>query len=67
MNVRIVPRDHPERTLLFAGVVRVYSTGDVLVLASRPCGGDPPIVPGATVPLRTVAEILLDEDPGGGF
>lgn len=67
MNVRIVPRGHPERTLLFGGAIApIVSDGArltfevdnvVFSLAFRE----------VVIPLRDVAEILLDEDPGGGF
>lgn len=67
MNVRIVPRGHPERTLLYAGVTApIVSDGEHVRFAV-----DEAVfriqLRDVVLPLREVAEILLDEDPGGGF
>jgi len=59
MNVRITPRDKPQKTLLYGGVRLIYSTGEKLELWQ---------MPGVTaLPLSTVAEIALDDDPGDIF
>lgn len=62
MNVRIVPRGHPERTLLYGGVTGIESDGDTLVLLVRTPRHDKAV--GVAMPLRDVAGILLDEDAG---
>lgn len=59
MNVRIVPRDHPERTLLFGGIERVLAHEGYLVLVEQNFPGYP-----FTLPMREVAELLLDDEPG---
>jgi hypothetical protein len=65
MNVRITPRSDPQRTLLWGNITRVLSDGMVLFLISEvhPSGG----ISGVNWPLKAVAEIALDDDPGGGF
>jgi len=61
MNVRITPRGWPHRTEVYGGIVRVLSDGATLVLvAERP----QPFHTIAQLPLKTVAEIALDEDGG---
>lgn len=68
MNVRIVPRSYPHRTDLYGGIVAVRSNGDTLFLGSRVAVSDTvrPML-WVQLPIRDVAEILLDDDPGGGF
>lgn len=70
MNVRITPRDHRRRSDLYAGIVQVYSDGEVLHLVEftqltgltrRGIVGE---VSTTRLPLSTVAEIALDEDGG---
>jgi hypothetical protein len=60
MNVRIVPRRAPNRTLLYGGVDRVESDGERLFV--RRTVREPKWW--AELPLRAVAEILIDEHPG---
>lgn len=65
MNVRIVPRGQPARTDLYGAVVRVISDGSFLYMSQLLT---PPNTRGGTkLPLRDVAEILIDDDPGGGW
>lgn len=57
MNVRITPRDHPRRTVLYGGVVkRVESDGVSLWIACRDVNH--------RVLLVSVADIQLDDEPG---
>lgn len=58
MNVRIRPRSAPSRTDLYGGVVAVYSNGATLILSLPEKGCS------VRVPLKAVAEILLDDEPG---
>jgi hypothetical protein len=60
MNVRIVPRRRPTRTLLYGGVDRVESDGERLFL--RRMTAEPKWW--AELPLKAVAEILVDDLPG---
>lgn len=60
MNVRIVPRGAPKRTDLYSVPRTVRSDGETLILITA--GG---VI--QRLPLKSVAEILLDDDPGGGF
>lgn len=57
MTVRLTPRAEPNRTDLYDGVDRVVSDGTHLLLSSARWS--------IWMPLRSVAEIALDEDPGG--
>lgn len=68
MNVRIVPSGEPLRTDLYGGIVEVRSDGDTLYLGAYVSVSDfiRPMV-WVQVPMDRVAEILLDDDPGGGF
>jgi len=56
MNVRLTPHGQPQRTDLYGGVSRIVSDGIRLTL----------VVPHAevSIPLRQVAELALDEEPG---
>jgi hypothetical protein len=56
VNVRITPRGTPNRTNLYGGIETVRSDGTWLVLY-RTHG---PVV----LPMRQVAEIALDDEPG---
>jgi len=62
MNVRITPRAAPQRTDLYSGIVRIVSDGRQLDLVRRVETID---VIGISLPLSTVAEIVLDDEPGG--
>jgi hypothetical protein len=62
MNVRITPRDAPQRTDLFGGVEKVLADEGFLILIERGHPGYP-----LTLPLKNVAEIELDEEPGDFF
>lgn len=68
MNVRIVPRGFPNRTDLYGGIVEIRSDGYTLYLGAWVSVSDSvrPMV-WVQLPIRGVAEILLDDDPGGGF
>lgn len=57
MNARITPRRMPHRTDLYAGVLAILSDGDTLWLATRHGY--------YWLALGSVAEITLDDDPGG--
>jgi len=65
MNVRITPRDAPQRTDLYGGIARIVSDGQQLSLL-RPIGAVADAI-GISLPLHTVAEIALDDDPGDVF
>ena len=62
MNVRITPHGAPHRTDLYGGVRRVYSDGDRLFLGFLYVRS--PRRPMVVLPMRTVARIALDEEPG---
>lgn len=75
MTVRLWPRACPGRTLVYSGVARVGSDGEMLRLeltaARRVPGFNGISGPRVRVPivevfaLRSIAEIALDEDAGG--
>lgn len=63
MNVRLVPRTPPNRTVLYGGVSTVVSDGRTLWLRFRP--KPPHYLPEHVFSrLTAVAEILLDDEPG---
>ncbi len=70
MNVRITPRGEPNRTDLYGGIERIRSDGTTLDLQERLTRGGQAKTLDASedghnrLPLRDVAEIALDEDPG---
>ena len=70
MNVRITPRGEPHRTDLYGGIERIRCDGTTILLqerltrggqAKQLAGSEDGIIP---LPLRDVAAIALDEDPG---
>ncbi len=63
MNVRITPRGEPQRTDLYSGIGKVLADQGFLALYRR---AHPDAWP-RTLPLREVAEIALDEEPGDLF
>lgn len=65
MNVRITPRGEPQRTDLYAGIETVRAEGDHLRLRQADVSWHKPRI--FFVPLCDVAELALDDDPGGGF
>jgi hypothetical protein len=60
VNVRITPRSQPERTDLYGGIKQVRADAGFLILIERANPDSYPIA----IPLKAVAEIALDEDPG---
>jgi hypothetical protein len=63
MNIRITPRDAPQRTEIYSGVQMVQSDGDDLIMlvdVSRVKTLRHKI----TIPLAGVAAIALDDDAG---
>lgn len=63
MNVRITPRGAPQRSDLYSGISKVLADQGFLVLYERAHPYAWPL----TLPLRDVAEIALDEEPGDLF